>query len=415
MALRARSDSSEVLSVQYLRAVAALLVVFHHARQFPGFKDAVGTGVGSAGVDIFFVISGFVMAVTAGRRNYPALRFLERRSLRIIPLYWSMTLLSAVLSFALPTVFDDIAFTWKHFLSSLLFIPHVSPYPPFNYSPLMKIGWTLNFEMFFYLIFAALMMFGLTLRIGIMTILFAGLILVDSFWHPDFTPLRFWADGQLFEFVMGCAIGQLYASGHFAAVRASFAWAAAAVAIMALVALGSYQFELPRAVLSGVPAAVLVAAGVCLEQHGRVGSSAAWKFLGDASYSIYLVHLLPITVFRRVWTMADLPTDGLANALVFISINMTIATLCASVAYSYFERPVLTFLRQRLRRLQQASGWPPSGGATLSLRLRQTLPISSDPYRQEVAAAATRALREPERRDSTCASARVGRVSRYPG
>ena len=104
MALRARSDSSEVLSVQYLRAVAALLVVFHHARQFPGFKDAVGTGVGSAGVDMFFVISGFVMAVTAGRRNYPAFRFLARRGLRIIPLYWSMTLLSAVLAFALPSV-----------------------------------------------------------------------------------------------------------------------------------------------------------------------------------------------------------------------------------------------------------------------------------------------------------------------
>src|SRR5204862_3852509 len=211
MALRARSDSSEVLSVQYLRAVAALLVVFHHARQFPGFKDAVGTGVGSAGVDMFFVISGFVMAVTAGRRNYPAFRFLARRGLRIIPLYWSMTLLSAVLAFALPSVFDDVAFTWKHFLSSLLFIPHVSPYPPFNYSPLMKIGWTLNFEMFFYLIFAALMVFGLTLRIGVMTILFGSLILFDSLWHPDFTPLRFWADGQLFEFVMGCAIGQLYA------------------------------------------------------------------------------------------------------------------------------------------------------------------------------------------------------------
>src|SRR5206468_9063056 len=150
-----------------------------------------------------------------------------------------------------------------------------------------------------------------------MTVLFAGLILFDSLWHPDFTPLRFWADGQLFEFVMGCAIGQLYASGHLAAVRVSFAWAAAATAIMALVVLGSYQLDLPRVVLSGIPAAVLVAAGACLEQHGRVGSSSSWKFLGDASYSIYLVHLLPITLFRRVWTMADLPTNGLANALVF--------------------------------------------------------------------------------------------------
>src|SRR5579872_3052735 len=111
MARRSQPHPSEVLSIQSLRALAALLVVFHHARQFPGFKDVIGTGIGVSGVDIFFVISGFVMALTAGRAGYPASTFLKRRATRIIPLYWAVTLLVAVLPFAAPGVFTENAFT----------------------------------------------------------------------------------------------------------------------------------------------------------------------------------------------------------------------------------------------------------------------------------------------------------------
>jgi peptidoglycan/LPS O-acetylase OafA/YrhL len=78
------------------------------------------------------------------------------------------------------------------------------------------------------------------------------------------------------------------------------------------------------------------------------GLSRRWKFLGDASYSIYLTHLAPIVVFRKIWTMDHLPTEGLANALIFIALNMALATLCASVTYLYFEKPMLDYLRQRL-------------------------------------------------------------------
>jgi exopolysaccharide production protein ExoZ len=322
--------------------------VFYHARQFPGFEAAVGTTVGNTGVDIFFVISGFVMAVTAGRVNYPALRFLERRILRIVPLYWSLTLLTAFLLLVAPDLFRDNLFTWKHLVASLLFIPHVSPVSAYSYSPLIKVGWTLNFEMFFYLIFATLMMFKLTTRITAMAILFAALIVVNWLWHPDFTPLRFWADGLLFEFVMGCAIGQLYVSGYLTAVGARAAWVGIATAIMAFLILGSYHPDVSRVIVSGIPAAVPVAGAVCLEQNGRVGSSRRWKFLGDASYSIYLTHLAPIVVFRKIWTMDHLPTEGLTKSLIFIALNMALATLCASVTYLYFEKPMLNYLRQRL-------------------------------------------------------------------
>src|SRR5262249_55839896 len=157
-------------------AVAALLVVFNHSRQFAGFESAIDTTVGHAGVDIFFVISGFVMAVTAGRANYPAGVFLQRRIIRIVPLYWAATFFTAGLLLIAPGLFRDNVVTLKHFLLSLFFIPHVSPDSAHDLSPLIKIGWTLNFEMFFYVVFAALAKFRLEAKIAAMTAIFLSLL-----------------------------------------------------------------------------------------------------------------------------------------------------------------------------------------------------------------------------------------------
>ena len=69
----------------------------------------------------------------------------------------------------------------------------------------------------------------------------------------------------------------------------------------------------PGSFFSESPLHALVAGAVCLDQHGRIEFSATWKFLGDASYSIYLIHLTAIIVVAKIWTMADLPTEGLAQ------------------------------------------------------------------------------------------------------
>jgi peptidoglycan/LPS O-acetylase OafA/YrhL len=191
------------------------------------------------------------------------------------------------------------------------------------------------------------MAFRLSSRIVMMTILFTGLIVIDALWHPAFTPLRFWADGQLFEFVMGCAIGWLYANGHLARVSVPVAWLGIVGASVAFAIFGANSPDVPRVILFGIPAAALVAGAVCLDQHGRIEFSAGWKFLGDASYSIYLVHLMVIIVVAKVWTMASLPTEGLLNALIFMSIAMAIGTLGGIASYLYLERPMLNFFRRR--------------------------------------------------------------------
>ena len=137
-----------LLSVQALRALAALAVATYHALQWAdgGFE------VGRAGVDVFFVISGFIMwHVTAGRDVDPG-DFLWRRLTRVAPLYWLATL--GVLGVALvwPAFLPEVRPGWTHLALSLAFIPHLDPRGlPF---PTLPPGWTLDYEALFYLIFA---------------------------------------------------------------------------------------------------------------------------------------------------------------------------------------------------------------------------------------------------------------------
>src|SRR5689334_19470644 len=254
MRSKPRVRPGEVLSVQYLRALAATLVVFIHAGQFPGFENALDTTVGHVGVDIFFVISGFVMAVTAGTSDYPAGRFFIKRLIRIIPIYWFLTIITAGLLVSAPSLFRDNIFTWTHFLFSLLFIPHLSPVG--GYSPLIKIGWTLNFEMFFYVVFGAFLFLGLTKRICVIGFFFTLLIGVNKLWHPDFVPLNFLGDGMLLEFVIGCIIGHMYSAGTLARIPRELAWIGIMLGATGLLAFGDSQSELLRLFTFGLPGAL---------------------------------------------------------------------------------------------------------------------------------------------------------------
>jgi exopolysaccharide production protein ExoZ len=362
MRSKLRVRPGKVVSVQYLRALAATLVVFIHARQFPGFEKALDTTVGHAGVDIFFVISGFVMAVTARRPDYPAGRFLIKRLIRIVPIYWFLTIITAGLLVSAPSLFRDNIFTWPHFVLSLLFIPHLSPVG--GYSPLIKIGWTLNFEMFFYIVFGAFLFLELTRRICVIGLLFTLLIGVNKLWHPHFVALNFLGNAILLEFVIGCIIGRMYSAGTLARIPRGVAWIGIVLGATGLLAFGTSESELHRLFRFGLPGALIVAAMVSLEQRGSIGFWPRLEFLGDASYSLYLTHLSVIVFLRKFWTMEGLPVTGLGPALLFVCFALAVSIAVGALTYASIERPMLRFLRQRFtywtrqpeaRRLQDIS------------------------------------------------------------
>ena len=138
--------STTLVSIQALRVIAAFMVLaFHVSLEVAKLTPAAVLTPGSAGVDLFFVISGFVMLYSSERlfgRPWASAQFFKRRLVRIVPLYWLATT-------ALVLLVAPFAGT-KAVIASLLFWPY-----PAGGAPLLNVGWTLNIEMFFYLVFAA--------------------------------------------------------------------------------------------------------------------------------------------------------------------------------------------------------------------------------------------------------------------
>ncbi|MFM9380311.1 acyltransferase family protein [Pseudomonas sp. UV AK001] len=276
-----------LISVQALRALAAWMVVGHHVMQiFFDFEPGGPIGrmfvdQGAAGVDVFFVISGLVMFLSTADKNLSPWRFMALRLMRIAPAYWFYTVVSAILLVVLPAAFPGERFGWPNFMLSLLFVASDNP-GGFGIYPTLNVGWTLNFEMLFYLLFAGALLFPVSTRIAVVAVLLflvcnvlTGLGWISEFYRSDL----------VVEFLLGMGVGMLYRRGWIkpGLWGPIFAMLAALVAIH--VWIGEYQ-----ALAWGVPAAVLVMSALSLERFAR--RSRLLKLLGDCSYSVYLIHTL---------------------------------------------------------------------------------------------------------------------------
>ena len=206
-------DVQPIVSVQYLRAIAAIGVVLHHSLG-PAFINkglAAPDSIGEAGVDLFFVISGFIMWLTTRQRETSAKVFIYHRVIRIVPLYWIFTFVFLAIKLASRHA-EPIS--WVDLIRSLLFIPVYNPSLFQKTSAFYFLGWTLMYEMFFYLVFAATLLLPrgaqLTAIISSMLVL-AGLGTIFSF---DRGMTFTYTSPLLIEFAAGCAIGKLYEK-HF--------------------------------------------------------------------------------------------------------------------------------------------------------------------------------------------------------
>src|ERR1700733_9294479 len=156
-------------SIQALRGIAAVMVmIFHAGLRFD--QSEMTFRIGNAGVDIFFIISGFVMWTVAARRPSDPLVFLRRRFVRLVPLYWLWTVAVIAAWALIPSAFPRMHPTVGHVALSLAFLPHLSP-DSGRITPVLGQGWTLNFEVFFYVLFAAGLMLPSRTRFGFMVAL----------------------------------------------------------------------------------------------------------------------------------------------------------------------------------------------------------------------------------------------------
>lgn len=341
---------SEITGVQYLRALAALfVVVFHtsvHDADFAWPRD-LPRGFGAGGVDIFFVISGFIMMlVTATRPTSPG-QFLIRRLARIGPLYWAVTLAVAVLGLVAPAAIVNDAVTVRHLVLSLLFLPHADPASG-AITTLYKVGWTLDYEVYFYVLFAlCLTLHSPARRLGVLVGFAAAAAAVFSIVRPGSAALQVYTNPILFEFVLGAAIGHLHVNGRLARLGRGAAFWSCSLGLAALLTLP--VDDATRIALHGIPSAALLSGLLAFEAAGRVPRIGWLVLLGDASYAIYLVHPVVETLFRVAARGGHVPVGLGAVGIVATVLAVVTSTVAGVAVHRAVEVPLLRAVMARLR------------------------------------------------------------------
>jgi exopolysaccharide production protein ExoZ len=350
---------SKLPLVQGLRAVAALSLAMVHAKHDAGaLAAAAGQAFVShdrfpwvAGVDVFFVISGFVMVhASRGLFARPGASgvFLARRVARIVPLYWGTTTLYLAVALAVPSLLNSALLEPWPVLASYLFIPFARPDGAVQ--PIYSLGWTLNYEMFFYALFALAVALPLRRAVAALAATLAALAAFGALFRLP-QPLAFWTDAIVLEFAFGLVIGLLRAEGMTLGRIERAALALLGVALLALdFTRGDLWAPLPRVLGWGLPAALIVAAAALGRERAP---SANWATrlavaTGDASYALYLLHPFVIRGGR-----AFAMRTGLADVIGpwgFVALSLLAATVAALFVHRWFERPATERARRRLER-----------------------------------------------------------------
>lgn len=356
-------------SIQVLRAMAAFMVVWHHAivavtmSQSPMFEGFSPTMMGAAwfreglasGVDIFFVISGFIMVVGADRYRSGVdspWDFLRRRLFRIYPPYWVATALLLLLHVLLFGLASGVASetSLQRLAASLLLYPSYAPNG--TVQPILGVGWTLSYEVYFYLaLFAALWV----RNHGWLTALAVGLAIPFMLARQSeggSAALAFLRNPIIIEFLFGVALGWWARQGRRPAAVWLWLILPCLVALFAGAAanLAGLVGQDLRFLYWGLPAFGLVFGMLALSP----GNSLLWRglvALGDASYSLYLSHI-PIVFFIAPALVRAANLYGLEpTQTTSVAIGVSLSIVVGFAFYIYAELPL-----QRLARRWE-TGW----------------------------------------------------------
>lgn len=352
-----RPDMPKLLSIQYLRAAAALMVVFFHAdglaQEYFNFR---GLPFGAAGVDIFFVISGFIMWITTASERITPASFALNRIIRIVPLYWTMTLLlyGGWLLFRDPSTLPS---PWN-LVQSLLFIPFVSQRTG-EIQPLLIAGWTLNFEMFFYAVFACALLVARRYRALAVCTILGALVMLPLLVAISGATAHTYTSPLLIEFMIGCLLGVMYERGALPRPQvAAFLLVTGCGLLLTSGMLSAASLDVSRFFHWGLPAFLIVTGALGLESTLK-----EWRapmLLGDASYSIYLTHGVVLSVMKSAvllsgqgalasmsgeFILAGCAASVLAGIGVYLVLERSLAATCKALIIKQFDRSAANAVR----------------------------------------------------------------------
>lgn len=340
------SEKKRFTSIQILRGMAVLtVVIFHVSEMLSQYTDRHGIfcsfvsiwQTGAAGVDLFFIISGFVMVQsTQGKflKNGSSREFILKRLIRIVPLYWLCTSVMLSGEFWLRTLKSQV-FSGQYVIKSYLFIPALSPVSGLAL-PLLPPGWTLSYEMYFYAFFALLLRFHPRFLLPTISTVFFLLAMIGlRITSPD-PILKVITSPLLLEFVLGCYLASLVNKKHISSQTCYLMIVGSLTALINVKYLSS-DIDL-RLVTWGLPAFFLTAGFVFLEKNGSrfLQERRFLTVLGDSSYSTYLTHTFVVLGISAL-LKRKIILHTMHNDLIVIS-SVIACLIVGYVSYIYFEK-----------------------------------------------------------------------------
>ena len=323
-------------ALQYLRAIAALVVVYAHACiQVPAYNAQL-VEFGSFGVDIFFVISGFIMLYISKPSHTPG-AFIMNRVRRVAPLYWFFTLLMAAIFLIMPSVFAKTELSAEILIKSLFFIPHFSSAHPGEVWPIVAPGWSLVFEMYFYLLFALSLFAREQLRLILITAAITGIFIIAHLTNNGSAFSQFFSDNVVFEFIFGMLLAYAWKRGWRLSpgIGAVLFVLGFALLLMHSQNLGLAAFALPGILLHGIPATMVVAGTLFVTlPENKLG-----VLLGDASYALYLSHIFVLGLLRKI--LPPVLGDGPIAAYLFVAISLVVCLIVSVPVHHYIDNWLL--------------------------------------------------------------------------
>jgi exopolysaccharide production protein ExoZ len=289
-------------------------------------------------VDVFFVISGFIIwTVGSGSESRPGV-FFWRRLTRVAPAYWLVTAVVGVTAAAWPMFLPQVSLSTRHVLLSIAFIQHHDPNG--LAFPVLPPGWSLNYEAVFYMLFTLTLFAPARFRFALLVAALAGEVAL-GFADPPLYGLG--ANPIMLQFAAGAWLARRQLQGRRIEPAAGLIFAGIGLALFIVQGLSGFRSELFRPLLWGAPALMIVAGAVAAE---RILAAPQWLTrLGDASYAIYLCHLPTVALVAHLLGVRPLWT--------FVPAALTASTVAGLVFHRWIETPLIAACRALPARFTQ--------------------------------------------------------------
>lgn len=320
---------NKIQSLQFLRGIGAIMVVLCHTSV---------TTVGGYGVELFMIISGFVAMYST---EHSIEHYWKKRIIKIVPLYWMMTIATALLYCVAPQLFNTTEVSIEYLIKSLFFMPYIHSG---KMRPLLQLGWTLNLEMFFYILFWCAMKISYKKR-GIIVVCVTFFMMLLDIKNSLPLPFAFYTEKAVFlEFSYGIILYYLYKKYlihvdiKYKKTANIMCWSVILAGTVGMEIIG--RTDIPRGIGAGIIGMLIVGIVVACEKTFVMPKCLV--YVGNISYVLYLTHIYPV---RLLETLVKCPES---LYLVRAVVSILFAVCCAGVWNYFVEQRVQRFLRKKL-------------------------------------------------------------------